>query len=84
LVPFFLAGIAFGLFTAWVEQELIGAEGCEFNLSFIGRLLIAGRAFWFYLEKLLWPASLVFIYPRWNVSEWIWWQKTGFLSDPLG
>jgi tetratricopeptide (TPR) repeat protein len=74
LVPFFIAGIAFGLFTAWVEQKFIGAEGPEFNVSFIERLLIAGRAFWFYLEKLLWPANLVFIYPRWNVSEWVWWQ----------
>jgi tetratricopeptide (TPR) repeat protein len=74
LVPFFIAGIAFGLFTAWVEQKFIGAEGSEFKLSFIERLLIAGRAFWFYLEKLLWPANLVFIYPHWNVSEWVWWQ----------
>jgi tetratricopeptide (TPR) repeat protein len=74
LVPFFIAGIGFGLFTAWVEQKFIGAEGSEFKLSFIERLLIAGRAFWFYLDKLLWPANLVFIYPRWNVSEWVLWQ----------
>ena len=57
-----------------VEQKFIGAEGSEFKFSFIERLLIAGRAFWFYLEKLLWPANLVFIYPHWNVSEWVWWQ----------
>jgi protein O-mannosyl-transferase len=74
LVPFFFAGIAFGLFTAWVEQKFIGAEGPEFKLSFIDHLLIAGRAFWFYLQKLLWPVNLVFIYPRWNVSEGVWWQ----------
>jgi protein O-mannosyl-transferase len=74
LVPFFIGGIAFGLFTAWVEQKFGGAEGPEFQLSFIERLLIAGRAFWFYLDKLLWPVNLVFIYPRWNISEWVWWQ----------
>ena len=74
LLPFFIAGIAFGLLTAWMEQNFVGAEGSEFKLSFIERLLIAGRAFWFYLGKLLWPANLVFIYPRWNVSEWVWWQ----------
>jgi tetratricopeptide (TPR) repeat protein len=74
LVPFLISGIAFGLFTAWIEQRFIGAEGSEFKLSFIDRLLIAGRAFWFYLEKLLWPVNLVLIYPRWNVGEWIWWQ----------
>jgi protein O-mannosyl-transferase len=74
LLPFFVAGIAFGLFTALVELKLIGAEGSEFSLSFLERLLIAGRAFWFYLGELLWPANLAFIYPRWNVSESVWWQ----------
>jgi tetratricopeptide (TPR) repeat protein len=74
LIPFFITGIAFGLFTAWVEQKFVGAEGSVFEVSSIERLLIAGRAFWFYLDKLLWPANLIFIYPRWNVSEWVWWQ----------
>ena len=74
LVPFFLAGVIAGLFTAWVEKELIGAKGPEFSISFLGRILIAGRAFWFYLEKLLWPANLIFVYPRWSVSESVWWQ----------
>src|SRR6185312_4849979 len=32
------------------------------------RVLIAGRVVWFYLGKLLWPAHLSFMYPRWNVS----------------
>ncbi len=33
------------------------------------RVLLAGRAFWFYLGKLLWPADLVFFYPRWDFSR---------------
>ncbi len=74
LVPFLLAGISFGLFTAWVEQKLIGAESSEFSLSPIERILIAGRAFWFYLGKLFWPENLVFVYPRWNINEAVWWQ----------
>src|SRR5207302_6828815 len=50
------------------------AEGNRFDLSIIDRILIAGRAFWFYLWKLFWPAKLTFIYPRWDVSQAVWWQ----------
>jgi tetratricopeptide (TPR) repeat protein len=74
LVPFFTIGIISGLFTAWVERRYFGAEGSEFNLAFIDRCLIAGRAVWFYLYKLLWPANLIFIYPRWNIDATVWWQ----------
>jgi Tfp pilus assembly protein PilF len=75
LVPFFATGVGAGLFTAWVERKyIIGAEGSEFDFSIIERFLIAGRAIWFYLDKLFWPANLVFIYPRWNVSQGVWWQ----------
>jgi tetratricopeptide (TPR) repeat protein len=74
LLPFFAVGIASGLFTAWMERKFVGAEGSEFDFSLVERCLIAGRAFWFYLGKLFWPANLVFIYPRWNVSQAVWWQ----------
>lgn len=74
LGPFFGVGIAAGLFTAWVERNFIGAHGQAFNFSFMERCLIAGRAFWFYLFKLFWPAKLTFIYPRWNISHAASWQ----------
>ena len=74
LVPFFLVGTAAGLFTAWAERTLIGAEGAAFNYSFIERMLIAGRAIWFYLSKFIWPLDLIFIYPRWQISQSVWWQ----------
>jgi tetratricopeptide (TPR) repeat protein len=67
-------GIASGLFTAWVERHFIGAEGADYHFTLIERTLIAGHAIWFYLSKLVWPADLIFIYPRWEVSETIWWQ----------
>ncbi|HVL68543.1 MAG TPA: tetratricopeptide repeat protein [Vicinamibacterales bacterium] len=74
LVPFFVLGVVAGLTTAWVERTLIGAEGAEFAFSPVERVLIAGRAFWFYLGTLAWPVDLTFIYPRWEVSEGVWWQ----------
>jgi len=74
LVPFVALAIAAGAMTAWVEHTLIGARGAEFDLTFIERVLLAGRAVWFYLTTLAWPAGLVFTYPRWDVSQAVWWQ----------
>jgi tetratricopeptide (TPR) repeat protein len=74
LLPFFVIGIISGLFTAWVERRIVGAAGSDFDLAFIDRCLIAGRAIWFYLGKLLWPADLIFIYPRWHIDAAAVWQ----------
>jgi len=74
LVPWFALGAADGLFTAWVEHTYIGAKGGDFSLNIAGRCLVAGRAFWFYLAKLLWPVDLVFVYPRWTVDTGAAWQ----------
>lgn len=74
LVPFFVLGAVAGLFTAWVERNLIGAEGTSFDLSILQRGLLAGRDPWFYLSKLLWPRDLIFVYPRWDVDPTVWWQ----------
>lgn len=76
LVPWLLLGAAGGLFTGWIERVSIGAQGADFDLGAAGRLVLAGRVVWFYLGKLLWPARLIFIYPRWtieagNPGQWI-------------
>ena len=68
LAPLLVLGAAFGALTAGVEQWRIGAVGPEFSLSVAQRCLVAGRAPWFYLGKLLWPHPLIFIYPRWQVD----------------
>jgi tetratricopeptide (TPR) repeat protein len=68
LVPWFACAMASGLFTAWVERTLIGAEGSQFDLTPVQRLLLSGRVIWFYLGKLVWPAHLAFVYPRWDVK----------------
>lgn len=74
LWPFFAIGIGAGIFTAWVERTLVGAQGDVFQLSILQRGLIAARDFWFYLFKLFWPNKLTFIYPRWQISPTMWWQ----------
>jgi len=67
-LPFFLIGIPLGLYTAWLERYHVGALGAAWDLHFYERLLIASRAWWFYIGKLLWPTQLTFIYPRWEIS----------------
>ena len=74
LVPWLVVGASMGLMTAWVERHLIGASGAEFAYSWVERGLIAGRVFWFYLGKLLWPSELIFIYPRFRIDASTWWQ----------
>ena len=74
LAPWFALGGAAGMFTSWVERTYVGAEGSEFVMSTMNRLLLMGRIPLFYLGKLLWPGNLIFIYPRWNIDSAVWWQ----------
>lgn len=74
LLPFIALGALSGALTAWMERALSGAVGTEFQLTALERTLIAGRAFWFYLAKLLWPTNLTMFYPRWQVDAQVWWQ----------
>lgn len=68
LLPWFALSAGSGLLTALIERKLGGAEGAPFDLTFVERVLLAGRVIWFYLEKLLWPTDLMFVYPRWDAK----------------
>ncbi len=74
LLPWLALGAAGGLFSDWVEKAYVGAQGADFNLPLAARPIVAGRAVWFYVGKLAWPAGLNFIYPRWTVDAAVWWQ----------
>jgi tetratricopeptide (TPR) repeat protein len=68
MIPFFIVGALAGSSTAWLEKTRVGAYGREWDLSLADRILIAGRAAWFYAAKLVWPHPLIFIYPRWTID----------------
>ncbi|HWP70278.1 MAG TPA: tetratricopeptide repeat protein [Gemmatimonadaceae bacterium] len=74
LVPFFVIGLALAVNTALMERTRVGAVGNDWSFGPAERLLIAGRAVWFYAMKLLWPANLTFIYPRWEINAGSWMQ----------
>jgi len=76
LIPWFALGVPAGIFTAWVEKtpRLIGAQGTDYALTIPQRFLLAGRVPWFYAWKVLWPANLMFFYPRWKIDSSQWWQ----------
>ncbi len=74
LLPWLALGAAAGMFSSWVERTYGGAAGPDFDLPFIARPLVAGRAVWFYACNLAWPSGLDFIYPRWRVDASVWWQ----------
>ncbi|MBS0632485.1 MAG: tetratricopeptide repeat protein [Verrucomicrobia bacterium] len=74
LLSWFAIGAVVSLFTAWYEHVYLAASGPEFALSFVQRGLVAARAAWFYLGKTLWPADLIFIYPRWSPNPAQLWQ----------
>ena len=74
LAPFFLLGAASVLVTTWLEKHQLRAEGMMAFLTFPQRFLLAGRALWFYIAKLLWPSRLTFIYPYLDLNVKQWWQ----------
>jgi tetratricopeptide (TPR) repeat protein len=74
MLPWLALGATTGLFSSWVEQTYGGAQGDDFDLPVVGRVLVAGRAIWFYAGKLIWPFDLNFVYPRWTVDAAIWWE----------
>jgi tetratricopeptide (TPR) repeat protein len=73
LLPWLGAGIAAGLLTAWFERTLLGGATGS-GLQIAERVLLAARVPSFYLQKLLWPAGLAFVYPRWDLDASSWRQ----------
>jgi tetratricopeptide (TPR) repeat protein len=74
LIPLFLLGILLAMNTVWMEKYHVGARGEEWSFSILERFLVAGRAFWFYAGKIVWPQTFSFIYPRWQIDSAVWWQ----------
>lgn len=66
--PFFAAAALLAVVTLWFHHHKAIAGVAIRTDGFGARLAGAGWAFWFYLYKTVWPANLVFVYPRWVVD----------------
>jgi protein O-mannosyl-transferase len=61
------------VWTVWEQRFYSGALGREWDLAIAERIVISGKALWFYLGKLIWPQSLSFVYPRWSTAGALAW-----------
>ncbi|MGD0059145.1 MAG: tetratricopeptide repeat protein [Verrucomicrobiia bacterium] len=73
IAPFFGLAVGMSLLTI-IEQRghVMRAGIAQWQLGPGDRLAVAGRAIWFYAGKVLWPAGLTFVYPRWDVGALSW------------
>jgi hypothetical protein len=66
VVPFLGAGVAMGIVSIWFERYHQHTMGETFAIGPLARVLIASRAVWFYLGKLIWPVNLSFSYSHYQ------------------
>ena len=83
VTPFVGLALGAGLIAIWWEKYHQGTRVLA-SLAPMERLLIASRAIWFYLGKLIWPSNLTFIYPQWKIDvfdpvAYIWLAATAAL-----
>src|SRR5580704_10167257 len=69
IAPFVLISALASVWTIVEQKFHAGAIGAEWAQTWPERLIIAGRAIWFYVAKLAWPYPLIFIYPRWKINS---------------
>jgi tetratricopeptide (TPR) repeat protein len=84
ILPFLVLGIAMGGLAMWWERYHQGTSRAVFTfLTPAERVLVASRAVWFYLSKIIWPANLTFIYPRWDIAPTHLLNYTWLLAGPF-
>lgn len=77
IAPFVVWGLVMGLLTVWWEHVHQRTGDDLLSYTWNVRPIVASRAFWFYVGKLVWPGTLSFSYPMWDVnprsaSQYVW------------
>ncbi len=68
VTPLVALAVGMSLLTVLEQRHHIEREFApDWTLTAGQRLILAGRAAWFYAAKLLWPMDLCFTYPQWKL-----------------
>jgi protein O-mannosyl-transferase len=67
VLPFLVIGVLMACVEVLMQNEGPRLEVPRTD-SALSRVAAAGWCVWFYLEKLIWPLNLSFVYPRWTVD----------------
>ena len=77
-LPFFALSLtaSFVAVGAQVREKVSEGVARDWSLQLPERLIVTGKDLWFYASKIVCPANLMFIYPRWShdarvLSEWL-------------
>ncbi len=69
LIPFLLIAVCFvAVDLHLVRQREAELEVGSYGPSLFEKAFIAARVPWFYIGKLLWPAQLLAVYPKWEIN----------------
>jgi tetratricopeptide (TPR) repeat protein len=66
--PYFVIALGLGALSVVLERRVAGTNGAEWAFTPLQRVVIAGNAFWFYVEKLLAPYPVYQVYQRWPIE----------------
>ena len=72
LIPLLLLGCLFGLRTASLEANHVGASGGGWDYGFLMRIMLCCQSLQHYVFQLLFPLQQIFFYPRFDSTAIHW------------